>query len=180
MKTAKPVPIAFQREGASVILLGGFGQTSEAEFGSTQYAKVILNQLWGTPPKLDMAYEKRVHEAMRAIVEAGLAESAHDLSDGGLAIALSESCTTSLGAQVAVPQALSPALFGEAPSRILVTTSNPDQIQAIAKTNNIESVLIGVTIKERLRIDNVIDVPTADLKQTFEESLPRLLKGALA
>ena len=137
MKTAKPVPIAFQSEGASIVLLGGFGQTTEAEFGSTQYAKVILNQLWGAPPKLDMACEKRVHEAMRAIVEAGLAESAHDLSDGGLAIAIAESCTSQIGAHTTVPQALPPALFGEAPSRILVTTSRADAIQAIAKTNNI-------------------------------------------
>jgi phosphoribosylformylglycinamidine synthase II len=180
MKTAKPTPIAFQREGAHIVLLGGYGSTTEAEFGSTQYAKVILDQLWGMPPKLDMDYEKRVHEAMRAIVEAGLAESAHDLSDGGLAVTLSESCTSALGA---VSQALSPALrslFGEAPSRILLTTSRPDEVGAIAKTNNVESVLIGVTIKERLRIEIgdrvIIDMATSELKQTFEQSLPTRLK----
>jgi phosphoribosylformylglycinamidine synthase len=177
MKTKKPVPTAFQREGAHIVLLGGFRQTTETEFGSSQYAKVILNQLWGTPPKLDMDYEKRVHDAMRAIVEAGLAESAHDLSDGGLAVALTESCTHEVGANVS--QALLPALtnlFHEAPSRILISTSNPDEIQAIAKTNNVDSVLIGVTMNGRLQIGNMIDIPTAALKQTFEDSLPNLLK----
>ena len=59
-------------------------------FGGTQYAKEIVKQLWGLPPALDMEYEKRVHEAMREIVAEGLAESAHDLSDGGLAVALAE------------------------------------------------------------------------------------------
>jgi phosphoribosylformylglycinamidine synthase subunit PurL len=180
LKTQKPVPIAFRREGASIVLLGGFGHTTEAEFGSSQYAKVILNQLWGTPPKLDMHYEKRVHQAMRAIVEAGLAESAHDLSDGGLAVALSESCTPQLGAQIIGRDtrfSSASGLFNESPSRILISTADPEAVATIAKTNNIESVLIGVTIKERLTIQGVIDIPTADLKQTFEQSLPRLMKG---
>jgi phosphoribosylformylglycinamidine synthase len=185
MKTAKPVPTAFQREGAHLVLLGGFRTTSETEFGSSQYAKVILNKLWGNPPKLDMAYEKRVHDAMRSIVAAGLAESAHDLSDGGLAVALAESATAEIGAHVpqADPEGAPPALtnlFHEAPSRILISTGNPDEIAAIAKTNNVDSVLIGVTMKGRLRIENkngiIIDVATADLKQTYEEAFPNLLK----
>jgi phosphoribosylformylglycinamidine synthase subunit PurL len=183
MKTEKPVPIAFQTEGASVILLGGMGSCSEAEFGSSQYAKVILNRLWGTPPKLDMNYEKRVHEAMRQIVSEGLAESAHDLSDGGLAVTLSESCTSELGA---VAQALSPvlfSLFAESPSRILISTHQPARIHEIAKTNSIDSVLIGVTIKSRLQIQHgdktLIDLPVESLKQTFEQSLPRQMKGSL-
>jgi phosphoribosylformylglycinamidine synthase II len=182
MKTAAPVPIAFQSEGASLILLGGLRDTSETEFGSSQYAKVILNRLWGSPPRLDLDYEKRVHHAMRAIVAEGLAESAHDLSDGGLAVALTESCTPTLGANVSQP--LSPALtnlFHEAPSRILVSTQHPDRIAEIAKTNAIESVLIGVTMKSRLQIRNgeqtLIDLPVAQLKSTFEEALPGLMKG---
>jgi len=191
MKTEKPVPIAFQTEGASLILLGGMGSCSETEFGSSQYAKVILNQLWGTPPKLDMNYEKRVHQAMRQIVSESLAESAHDLSDGGLAVTLSESCTNTIGAQINVGQdgilradwqsAL--LLFQEAPSRILISTHHPARIHEIAKTNSIDSVLIGVTIKSRLQIQHgdktLIDLPVESLKQTFEQSLPRQMKGSL-
>ena len=58
--------------------------------GGTEYAKVILQELWGLPPALDMEYEKRVHNAIREIVSAELADAAHDLSDGGLAVALVE------------------------------------------------------------------------------------------
>ena len=191
MKTEKPVPIAFQTEGASLILLGGMGSCSETEFGSSQYAKVILNQLWGTPPKLDMNYEKRVHQAMRQIVSESLAESAHDLSDGGLAVTLSESCTNTIGAQINVGQdgilradwqsAL--LLFQEDPSRILISTHHPARIHEIAKTNSIDSVLIGVTIKSRLQIQHgdktLIDLPVESLKQTFEQSHPRQMKGSL-
>jgi len=179
MKTAKPTPVAFQSEGASLILLGGFGETDDQRFGSSQYAKVILNQLWGLPPKLEMAYEKRVHEAMRQIIAQKLAESAHDLSDGGLAVALSESSTPALGARIDVPTAC--LLFSEAPSRILISTFSPKQIQSIALQFGIESPLIGVTMKGRLQIGNehrmLIDVATSDLKQTFEQALPRLLQS---
>jgi phosphoribosylformylglycinamidine synthase len=182
MKTGQPVPVSFQHEGAHLVLLGGFGQTDPIQFGSSQYAKVIIKDLWGQPPKLDMAYEKRVHEAMREIVAQGLAESAHDLSEGGLAVALAESATSTTGAEVKVGHAAIAAfsLFGESPSRILVSTSSPKQIQSIALQFGIESPIIGVTIKERLQIGNedhmLIDVATADLKHSFEDALPRLLK----
>jgi phosphoribosylformylglycinamidine synthase len=185
LKTATPIPIAFQREGAHIVLLGGFRETTEAEFGATEYAKVILNQLWGVPPKLDMDYEKRVHEAMREIAAAGLAESAHDLADGGLAVALSESSTARTGADVHAPGLATPDaffLFHEAPSRILITTAHPDAVAQIAKTKAVESVVIGVTMNARLRIQHgdrtIIDVATADLKQTFENSLPHLLTNS--
>jgi phosphoribosylformylglycinamidine synthase len=130
-----------------------------------------------------MDYEKRVHQAMREIVAAGLAESAHDLSEGGIAVALSESSTNEIGANVR--QALSPvdsafALFGESPSRILISTQDPKQIQSIAFRKGVQSPLIGVTMKGRLQIGNenhmLIDVATTDLKQKFEDALPRLLK----
>ena len=131
------------------MLLGGFRQTSLAEFGSSEYAKVVLGRLWGVPPSLDMDYERRVHECMRKIAAEGLVESAHDLSDGGLAVALSESCTDEIGARVTLRAGERPefALFGEAQSRILVTTADPVQIQAIATRHGVESPVIGDTMK---------------------------------
>ncbi len=85
MPTEVPVTIPFKSADRAVILLGGFGRCDDAQFGGTQYAKVIRDGLWGIPPALDMDYEKRVHAAIREIIAAGLAESSHDLSDGGLA-----------------------------------------------------------------------------------------------
>jgi phosphoribosylformylglycinamidine synthase subunit PurL len=181
MKTAKPAPVRFQSEGAHVLLLGGFGRNHALRFGSSEYAKVILNQLWGLPPQLDMAYEKSVHDCVREILAAGLAESAHDLSDGGLAVALSESCTGEIGAKIAIDPAerLEFTLFGEAPSRILLTTEDPARIHEIALRYGVECPRIGVTMKERLQVGDGnamwIDIATTDLKQSFERSLPTLL-----
>jgi phosphoribosylformylglycinamidine synthase subunit PurL len=184
MKTAMPAPVQFARDGAEIFLLGGFGECDDQRFGSTQYAKVILNELWGLPPKLDMDYEKRVHDAIRAMIKAGVVESAHDLSDGGLAVALSECCTTELGAKVSIPADGSPerTLFGESPSRILVTVRDTAQAVKIAAKFGVACPHIGVIMKERLQIadernEMLIDLSTSGLKQAFETSLPRLLQA---
>src|SRR5437763_14567478 len=112
MKTAAPVTIAFKNPGRSVALLGGVGACDHTRFGGTQYAKEILKQLWGLPPALDLDREKRVQSAIREIITAGLAESAHDLSDGGLAVALAE-CSfgpAGIGAQIELSSDLRPEI----------------------------------------------------------------------
>jgi phosphoribosylformylglycinamidine synthase subunit PurL len=181
MKTAVPAPVKFRREGAQVVMLGGLGQNHAVRFGSSEYAKVVLKQLWGLPPELDLAYEKRVHDCVREILAAGLAESAHDLSDGGLAVALSESCTDRTGARItiSVGERTEFTLFGEAPSRILLSTAQSDRIHEIALRFDVASTVIGVTINARLQIGDEhtmwIDIATSDLRQSFENSLPELL-----
>ncbi len=183
MKTKVPAPVHFAREGADLLLLGGFGSCDERHFGGTQYAKAILGDLWGLPPQIDMDYEKRVHDAIRAMIEAGIVESAHDLSDGGLAVALSESCTAELGAKVTISTEGDPlmTLFGEAPSRILVGVTNTAHVHEIARQIGVECPKIGAIMKERLQIGSerqmLIDLSTSDLVQAFETSLPRLLQA---
>jgi phosphoribosylformylglycinamidine synthase len=184
MPTAKPVPRQFQNEGRTVLLLGGLGETDEIRFGGTQYAKVILSALWGLPPTLDMPYEKRVHNAMRAIVAEGLAESAHDLSDGGLAYAAALSSTSELGADIRLESSMRPEhlLFHEGPSRILLSTAHPEKVQAIALKHEVSCAPIGVTMKERLQISNadqiLIQSTTRDLHDQHEAAFPKLLHHA--
>ena len=99
LKTAQPIPLHFQNPGRDIILLGGYGHADPVRFGSSQYAKTIMKRLWGMPPALDMDYEKRVHDAMRDVHSNGLAESAHDVSDGGLAVTLAECCDSATWSQ---------------------------------------------------------------------------------
>ncbi len=181
MKTAAPVTIPFKNEGRAVILLGGMGTADETRFGGTQYAKVMLNRMWGLPPDLDMNYEKRVQAAIREIVAGGLAESAHDLSEGGLAMGLAECAAQGMGAFVDLSTDLRPeiALFHEGPSRILVSTATPEAVERIAATHKVEAARIGVTMKERLRIDNRsmiwIDCSVKQLQQVRDSALEDLL-----
>jgi phosphoribosylformylglycinamidine synthase subunit PurL len=156
MKTAMPVPTAFRHAGRTVILLGGAGSCDDTRFGGTQYAKEIVKQLWGLPPALDLEYEQRVQYAIRRIIEEGLAESAHDLGDGGLAVALAE-CSfgpAEIGAQIDLESNLRPEvlLFHEAPSRVLLSTADPKRVAAIARKFEIEAPVVGVTIEKGMEI----------------------------
>ena len=102
-------------------------------------------------------------------------------SDGGLAVTLSESSSKTLGATVKMPIGAHPEfdLFGEAASRILVSTADPDAVTRIASKFRVDCALLGSTIKGRLQIGDgttwSIDIPTADLKLAFERTLPALL-----
>ncbi len=183
METRQPTPMHFRQAGRAIVLLGGMGWCDDTRFGGTQYVKVILAGLWGLPPALNMDYEKRVQEIARRVANDGLAESAHDLSDGGLAIALAESSFGSgnIGARIELDSDLRPELllFHEGPSRILIATESPDLIQKIAAENNVEAPIIGVTIKERLQVVNrsetLVECDVRSLKQRWEQSLERHL-----
>ena len=185
MKTASPIPMHFQAADRAVMLLGGWGASDAVHFGGTQYAKVIVQSLWGLPPALNMDYEKRVQQAIREIIGAGLAESAHDISDGGLAVALAE-CSfgpAAIGASVYLntDARIEFALFHEGPSRIILSTSEPKKVQKIASDHRVECPEIGVTMKERVQISNsserLLDCALIDLKEPWQNSLEaRLLQ----
>ncbi len=191
LKTGAPVTIDFKTPGRKIVLLGGVGSTDETRFGGTQYAKVIAKQAWGLPPALDMDYEKRVQTAICEIVNAGLAESAHDLSDGGLAVALAESSFGPAGvgasidlsgagawATAARPEFL---LFHEGPSRVLVSTERADEVVRIAAKHGVEAVLIGETAGGRLTIrmshDTLINCDLGTLRSAWENALENALRG---
>ncbi len=154
MKTAAPLSMHFRNPDRTVMLLGGVGECEPERFGGTQYAKVILNDLWGLPPALDLEYEKRVQTAIREIVTGGHAESAHDLSDGGLAVAIAECSFGGIGASIDLESGMRPEylLYHEGPSRVLVSTATPEAVESIASRHGVEVLRIGVTLKERVRI----------------------------
>ena len=156
METAAPVTIPFKNPGRSVVLLGGAGTCDDTRFGGTQYAKEIVKQLWGLPPALDLDREKRLQSAIREIVNQGLAESAHDLSDGGLAVALAE-CSfgpAGIGARIDVDSDLAPAMlaFHEGPSRVLISTGHAGQVATIAEKYGIEALVVGATIEKGIEM----------------------------
>jgi phosphoribosylformylglycinamidine synthase len=179
MKTAAPVTVPFKNAGRDIVLLGGIGGCDETRFGGTQYAKEIEKQLWGLPPKLDLEHERRVQSAIRDIVAAGLAESAHDLSDGGLAVALAE-CSfgpAEIGAQIDIDSDLRPEFmaFHEGPSRVLISTAHAKEVAEIARKHGVEAPVIGVTIKVGMEIrqrgNTLGSWEIASLKSAYREAL---------
>jgi phosphoribosylformylglycinamidine synthase len=179
MPTAQPVGVAFQNPGRSVMLLGGIGECDEREFGSTQYAKVITDRLWGTPPKLDLEREKRLQSAIREIVTSGLVESAHDLSDGGLGVTLAE-CSfgpAGVGARVDLECGLPSErmLFHEGPSRVLLSTAQPEKVAAIAARQGVDAPVVGATIVNEVEVfqrgKKLIQCSIGTLREAYEQAL---------
>jgi phosphoribosylformylglycinamidine synthase subunit PurL len=186
MKTTSPMTIPFKNESRTVMLVGGLGVSDLTRFGGTQYAKVVLKDMWGLPPALDMEYEKRVQAAIREMVVGGHVESAHDLSDGGLAVGLAECSAGGVGAAVEISSELGDeiALFHEGASRILVSTAAPEVVERVARDHGVEAVRIGVTMKERLRIDHnlvtVVDLAIERIREAREDALGNRLMGVHA
>jgi phosphoribosylformylglycinamidine synthase len=188
-----PVGIHFRNAGRKLVLLGGLlpgseGARTELErrFGSSQYAKVVLQQVWGLPPLLDMDYEKRVHEAMREIVRHGFAESIHDLSDGGFAVAAAE-CSfnqANIGARLEIesPLAAQYVLFHEAPSRVLLSATEEalQGIRKVAHRHHVEAPVVGETVPDHLEVhlnrSQLFRVAIRDLHERWDTALEEMLE----
>jgi phosphoribosylformylglycinamidine synthase len=185
LKTAEPVTTDFKQPGRAVVLLGGLGACDDTRFGGTQYAKVVLDSLWGLPPALDMDYEKRVQAAVRETAAQGLAESAHDLSDGGLAVAVAEASfgPAGVGAELEFSSPLRPEflLFHEGPSRILISTDRPEEVLSIAAGHGVEALAAGTTVRGRISIRNrgvtLIDCEVRPLRESWAGALETGLRG---
>ena len=117
----------FKDAGDVVLLLGELG----AELGGSEYLKRIHKIKKGAPPKMDLANAKRIHAAVLNFIHQGWVKSAHDCSEGGLAVALAECCISNpangggaamLGAKIASPVSAA-ALFGETQSRIVLSAT---------------------------------------------------------
>jgi len=175
----------FAGAGHSVVLLRSSEPGDEVdaaiEFGSSEYAKEILGEMWGFPPSFELEREAALEKAALEILSQGLVRSAHDCSDGGLAVALANcsfkkgvGCRVDLESQELAPEFV---LFGEDAGRILVSC-DPDRVRAIqqiAQKYGIFADLLGETVPERLeiRLDGrlLIGANVSELKQEYEQAL---------
>ena len=186
MKTAEPAGISFRAAGRAVYVIGGVGGSDETRFGGTQYAKQVLHDIWGLPPALDMEFEKKVHSAVREMVLERAVESAHDVSDGGLAWAIAESSfRNGVGLDASLDSDLRPELllYHEGPSRVVVSTADRAAVESIAFRQGVPAVYIGETEKNLLRISNrgsvLIETDVARLKDRWATALESMLEAEI-
>jgi len=180
-----PTPSAFQAEGDIVALLGELS-ADPATLGGSTYLAALHNTVAGRPPQLDLARERALQRLTLDAIAAGLVHSAHDCSDGGLGVALAECCLWSgLGLRAEVPLPAEPAeilattalLFGEAPSRIVVSLA-PDQwepLATLAASAGVPLTRLGVVAGNRLTFGPSLDLPVADLRTVWRNGLARAL-----
>ena len=186
----KAVKMHFAAPGRTIVLLHGSDAgditDAETEFGSSEYAKEILGTLWGYPPELDLEKEAALQKVTIELVQQGLLDSAHDCSDGGIAVALAEKgFAKGLGAKVNLTSGglfAEYALFGEDASRIIVSCdpSHVARIKEVSAKFDVAADVIGETIPERLEIvldgETIVSSTISDLKDSYEGALQSALR----
>ncbi|HEX2090648.1 MAG TPA: phosphoribosylformylglycinamidine synthase subunit PurL [Actinomycetota bacterium] len=170
---------AFPGAGLAIYLLG----ETLPELGGGEFAEAVLGRVSGRPPRLNFDAEARLHALLRECAERGVAGSAHDLSDGGLAIALAE-CAISgdEGFEVALPMdglQAHVALFSESASRALVTATvdREAELEALAASMSVPIRRLGTTGGSWLRFDGLFEVDLSDAAAIYEGAVPKLMSG---
>ncbi|MCK8489148.1 phosphoribosylformylglycinamidine synthase subunit PurL [Paenibacillus sp. MBLB2552] len=171
----------FKSAGDIVFLLG----ETKAELGGSELQAVVHGVVEGRPPQLDLDVEKKLLGAVLTAIQGGLVRSAHDLSEGGLAVALAESCISGgIGAKVDVASELRSdfALFSESQSRILLSAS-PEKAEALEKRlaeRGVPAARIGVVEGLELNVavngTGVLNKPVEQLKRVWEDVIPCLMQ----
>ncbi len=175
----------FKAAGDTVVMLSG-RKAEENVLGGSEYLKVIHGAVAGAPPVIDMAAEKRLDSCVIEAIGAGLVNSAHDCSDGGLAVALAESCISGkIGADIAIASdvAASVALFGEAQSRIVVSLAeaNIPELAKLVYKHGIICERLGKVGGDALRVavngSVAIDHSVETIADTWKNSIARKMEG---
>jgi phosphoribosylformylglycinamidine synthase len=167
------LPLAFSRPGARVVLLG----TTGPEFGGSAWAWVTHGHLGGRPPAVDLAAERALAEVLAAAATGGLLTAAHDLSDGGLAVALAECCVAGrTGCQVSLPGDPFTALFSESAARAVaeVAPGAETAFAALCERHAVPLTELGTVGGGRLEVAGCFSVPVAELAEVRGRVLPAL------
>lgn len=186
---AHATSMRFQHAGDDIVLLG----ENTDEIGGSEYLAWVHGVVAGAPPQVNLEGEKKLIDAVLEGIRSGKVRSAHDCSEGGLAVALAECCVADranpMGAMVdlsawsALPQRA--LLFGEAQGRIVVSTADSAAVLAIAKKHGVPARVIGkVAVADAgLQIRGTaapLTLSTARMLEAYHEALPKAMARAAA
>ncbi len=166
--------IALKAAGEALVLIG----ETRGHLGASLYLREVADRREGAPPPVDLAAERRNGDFVRGLIGAGTVTTCHDLSDGGLAVALAEMALAGdLGAQVTPPEdpALPPLhawLFGEDQARYLVTVPTSEPVLEAARRAGVPAVRIGTTGGDALTLPGGQPIFVAELRAAHETWLP--------
>jgi phosphoribosylformylglycinamidine synthase subunit PurL len=175
--TTHITPMAFREEGDAILLIG----STEGHIGGSEYLSVAHGKVEGNIPDIDLGVEKELHNLILTGIRRGLIRSAHDISEGGIAVALAECCICRdgqqpIGAKVAIPvnKRTDFILFGEDQSRVIVTVKQDNLNrfkQLIENSSSCTYYEIGIVGGDILEINNEIRVGTKELHDVYFNSI---------
>ncbi len=188
---SRALGMGFRAEGDVILLLDGRRESGDVsivrEFSSSEYARTIHSIVAGAPPAVDLAAEKCLIALLVSLATEGTLQSAHDVSDGGIAVTLAESCFASDGLSAKVtfmtPEPQEAMLFGERTARVVVSVSpeNLSRVQEIARQSEVTALEIGRVSRGEFRIELsgqvIVSTDVSSLADTWNGSLERLLGG---
>jgi phosphoribosylformylglycinamidine synthase len=167
------VAIGLRTEGAAIVLLG----RTAAEFGGSAWAQVAHAHCGGRPPEVNLAAERALAMVLTEAAADGLLEAAHDLSEGGLAVALAECCLDQgVGCQVALPGDLFTQLFSESAARAVVAVRPGSEraFAALAARHGVPVQDLGVAGGDSLVVQGSFDIPVDEIAAAHRGPLPGL------
>jgi phosphoribosylformylglycinamidine synthase II len=174
----KMVTIAFPAEGQTIILIGD----TKGHLGASLWLREVAGLEAGTPPPVDLAQERQNGDFVRSLIKDGTVSACHDLSGGGLLVALAGMALAgNTGCQVSLPEGLSanPAsLFGEDQARYLLTTSDPNAVLSRAKNANVSSVALGTTGGTTLTVGGLPPISLEAMRDAHEGWLPNYMAAS--
>ncbi len=172
----------FKDEGDFICLMG----TLKGELGGSEYLRHIHGVVAGDAPQIDLDFANRLNRALTSVIEKGFIKSAHDISDGGLAVALTESAISGprvLGVDIYSMRKLrnDAFIFGETQSVIIVSVDELHllDIERLCSEFSIPCTTIGrVKAGTRLKINDIIDCDLNELKSIYDHRIETLMEGA--
>ncbi|PLX37207.1 MAG: phosphoribosylformylglycinamidine synthase subunit PurL [Hyphomicrobiales bacterium] len=170
--------LAFKDEGDEILLIGGHGE----HLGRTIFLRDILGREEGPPPPVDLEIEKRNGDFVRSMIRAGHVTACHDISDGGLALALAEMAMASgLGCEVRVPNPAHVALFAEDQARYVVTCKGSDveRIGKLAGEAEVSCISLGAVGGSNLTVAGALSISVAELRDAHESWFPAYMGDTL-
>ncbi|MEU2155349.1 phosphoribosylformylglycinamidine synthase subunit PurL [Streptomyces sp. NPDC019396] len=168
-------PMAFAEEGQLLYLLGD----TREEFGGSAWSQVVHGHLGGLPPKVDLERERLLAEILISASRDGMVDAAHDLSDGGLIQAVTESCLRGgTGARLIVPDGLDAFtfLFSESAGRAVVSVPRSEELRFtdMCGARGLPATRIGVVDGEAVEVQGEFGIPLSELRTAHEETIPGL------
>jgi phosphoribosylformylglycinamidine synthase len=175
---SKRVTMAFKDAGDVIVLLG---ETAD-ELGGSEYLSTVHGVIAGAPPAMVIEDELAIHRALLDAIEAGLVKSAHDCSEGGVAVALAECVIAGgVGASVALDDDLAPvsSLFSETQGRVVLTCADADAgpLTDLLVARNVPYSVIGEVGGDRLLVEDKLDASLSSLRTAWVPTLERLVAG---